>query len=97
MARGICPHTGTTKSEFGDIMTWMAKNSVPEAPGRVLADLRKMADKQGLTAYALAKITGHSVSTCHRVLNSEVSPSLATVEAIAKALDLVIKIEKESR
>ena len=87
----IYGHNATHKWAYH---TMMVKNAVPLSPGPVLLKLRKEAEKQGLTAYALAKITGHSISTCQRVLNGEVSPSLATVEAVAKALGLAIKVEK---
>jgi DNA-binding phage protein len=49
---------------------------------------------QGATGYALAQKTGLPTSTMHRFLDGQGSPTLATVEAVAKALGLVIKVEK---
>lgn len=76
-------------------MIHMTKNAPPQALSPILKKLREAAREHGLTAYALAKVTGHSISTCQRAMDGEVSPSLATVEAIAKALGHVIKLEKK--
>jgi len=75
----------------------MTKLPPPSVPSPVIEAIRKAASEQGVTAYALAKSTGHSNSTIQRFLAGEVSPSLATVEAIAKALGLVVDVRKAKR
>jgi DNA-binding phage protein len=71
----------------------MTKNPTPQSLSPVLIRLRERAKKQGITAYALAQLTGHSISTCQRTLDGEVSPSLATVEAVAKALGMRVALQ----
>lgn len=72
----------------------MTKNPTPNALSDVLTNLRDAAKAQGVSTYALAQKTGHSISTCQRVLDGEVSPSLATVEAVAEALGMRVVLEK---
>lgn len=72
----------------------MTKNPNPGRLSPVLLAIRKESVKQGKTAYALAKATEHSVSSMQRLLAGEVSPSLSTVEAVAKALGLTITVER---
>ncbi|MBA3936926.1 MAG: helix-turn-helix transcriptional regulator [Planctomycetes bacterium] len=52
----------------------------------------KEAKHQGLTAYALAKDTGLSINTVRGFLIQRGSPTLTTVEAIARALGLAIQV-----
>ena len=54
----------------------------------------KEAKRQGSTAYALAKETGLSINTVRGFLIQRGSPTLTTVEAIAKALGLEIDVRK---
>jgi DNA-binding phage protein len=72
----------------------MSKTPRPDKPSEVLIKIRKEAQKQGLTAYAIAKSTGLGINTIQRMLDGVVSPSLTTLEAVAKALGMVVKIEK---
>lgn len=76
-------------------MKYMTKNPKPQRLSPVIAQIRQEAERQGKTAYALAQATGHSISSMQRMLAGEVSPSLATLEAVASALGLRITVEKD--
>jgi transcriptional regulator with XRE-family HTH domain len=71
----------------------MTKKPPPAETSAVLQYIQKTIKKQGFTAYSLSKKTGLGISTVQRVIDSEVSPSLATLETIAKALGLVIEVK----
>lgn len=73
----------------------MTKPIPPRKISAALKVLAAEAKRRGLTAYALAKQTGLGINTIQRALDGEVSPSLATLEAIAKALGMVVKVEPE--
>jgi len=75
-------------------MKTMTKPPPPKSPSVVLLTIRKEAKARDLTAYALAKETGLGVNTIQRMLDGVVSPSLNTLEAVAAALGLTIKVEK---
>jgi len=75
-------------------MKTMTKPPPPKSPSVVLLTIRKEAKARDLTAYALAKETGLGVNTIQRMLDGVVSPSLNTLEAVAKALGLAIRVEK---
>ena len=66
-------------------------------PAKISAVVRSLtveANRQQLTPYALGKATGLSITTIDRALSGKVSPTIATLEAIAKALGLVIEVKK---
>ena len=59
--------------------------SVDQAVGRALVSFRQMA---GLTLRELAQESGVSAAMISRIENGQASPSLATLEALSRALDL---------
>ena len=56
--------------------------------------LSQEASKQGRTAYWLKQEAGIPLATAQRLLAGDLNPTASTVEAVAKALGLVIKVEK---
>lgn len=60
----------------------------------IVAMLAQEAKRQNLTAYGLAATTGLSIPTITRVLTGTASPTLASIEVIAKALGMVVKLER---
>ncbi len=50
--------------------------------------------RQQITGYRLQKESGLPLRTIQRFIGAEVSPTVATLETIAKALGLIIKVEK---
>jgi len=76
-------------------MNSMTKPPPPQSPSVVLVIIRKEAMRRELTAYALARETGLGINTVQRMLDGVVSPSLNTLEVVAKALGLAIKVERE--
>ena len=52
------------------------------------------AARQRRTAYWLKQESGISLSTAQRLLAGDLNPTASTVEAVAKALGMVIKVEK---
>jgi len=79
-------------------MDWHTIESMPmkqtEVTSSTVRAIQKAAKNQKATAYGLAKSTGLRVYTVSRFLAGEGSPTIDTVERIAKALGLVIKVEK---
>lgn len=65
----------------------MKKNSI-------IHQLKAEALRLGLSDYKIAELSGLNRSTVGRVFNEKFSPKIETVEAIAKALNLKIKIER---
>lgn len=55
----------------------------------ILAEVKRVK----LSGYALQKATGMPLRTVQRFINGEGSPTLATVETVAAALGLVVKVE----
>jgi DNA-binding phage protein len=62
----------------------------PEIMSQVIRSLQAEAERKELTSYALAKLMGLNHTTIDRALSGDVSPTLATVEAIAKALEFTV-------
>lgn len=56
--------------------------------------LQAEANRQGRTAYWIKQASGISLYTAQKLLAGELNPTAATVEAVAKALGLTIKVEK---
>ncbi len=81
-------------------MQAMTKPPAPEELSRVIVSIQKEAKRQGLTAYAIADLitkdrgTKMHIRTVQRCIDGDVSPSLATLEAVSKALGLVIEVRK---
>lgn len=71
----------------------MTGRSAPKTMSPTHADIVREARRQGLSGYALRKTTGLGLTTLQRFFAGEGSPTLATVEAIAKALGMVVKAE----
>ncbi len=67
----------------------------PEVPSRTVLAIQREAKRQQSTAYGLAKATGLRVYTATRFLAGQGSPTIDTVERIAKALGLRVNVEKE--
>jgi DNA-binding phage protein len=65
----------------------------PRTPGAIIRALRDEAARRRITPYAMAKVTGLSVSTITRTLTGAVSPTLTTVEALADALGLSLDLK----
>lgn len=72
----------------------MSGRPAPSKPSDLHAAVLAEALRQKATGYGLQKATGLTLSTVQRFLGAEVSPTVATLEAIAKALGLVIEIRK---
>ncbi len=58
---------------------------------KILTEIKR----QDLTGYALAKKTGLPISTMHRFLDAQGSPTLATVETVINALGLRLEIREK--
>jgi len=69
----------------------------PKTPGTIVSAIQAEAKRQGVTAYRLAKDTGLRLHTCQRILAGDGSPTVATVEAVVKALGLVIDVRRTRR
>lgn len=65
-----------------------------EITSRTVLAIQREAKRQESTAYGLAKATGLRVYTVTRFLVGQGSPTIDTVERIAKALGLTITVEK---
>ena len=74
-------------------MQTMSGRAAPSEPSKLHAEVLKEARRQKSTGYGLQKATGLPLSTVQRFLAAEVSPTVATLEAVAKALGLVVKVE----
>lgn len=75
----------------------MAGRHPPTNISPVVAALRLRAKQMEVSGYRLAKSTGLPCSTVQRVLAGSVSPTLSTVEAIAKVLGMRISAEDVDR
>lgn len=67
---------------------------MPTETSPTVVALQKEAKRQAVTAYHLAKVTGLRVYTVQRVLAGEGSPTISTVERVADALGLRIRVER---
>lgn len=56
----------------------------------VIVQLRNAAKARGWTAYRLAQETGQTAQTMQRLLDGDGFPTLDTLEAVARALNLRI-------
>jgi DNA-binding phage protein len=72
----------------------MPKRAPPSQLSPTVQALQDEAKKQGKLAHVLAKECGVSLYTIQRFLTGQGSPSIDTVERVAHALGLLIKIEK---
>ncbi|MBA3698875.1 MAG: helix-turn-helix transcriptional regulator [Planctomycetes bacterium] len=72
----------------------MSKYPPPATPSSVIVALAREAKRLGLTAYAIAKTSELPVSTVQRALDGLTSPTLVTVEAVADALGMEIKVQR---
>jgi len=72
----------------------MAGRAAPDRISVVHKAIIAEAKRQGATAYNLWKTTGISLHTVQRFLAGEGSPTIDTVERIAKALGLSIEVRK---
>jgi DNA-binding phage protein len=69
------------------LMPTPRKRKPPELIGETL---REVIRKRGLTAYRLSQASGVSIDSIQRWLNGKHGLTLATVEKLAAALDLVL-------
>lgn len=76
-------------------MSDMSGRQAPESVSILHRQILKAVKAQEMTGYGLAKITGLPTSTMHRFLDAQGSPTLATIEAVAKALGLVIEVRPQ--
>lgn len=60
----------------------------------VIAAIQREIVRRKLSLYALAKVSGAKHYTLRRLMADEGSPTLATLEAVAKALGLAIRVER---
>jgi DNA-binding phage protein len=58
----------------------------------VLRAIQAEAKRQKVTAYRLAQLTGLRVDTTTRLLAGKGNPTLSTVEQVAKALGLQVRV-----
>jgi DNA-binding phage protein len=72
----------------------MAIRTPSAKPSPIALALQQEAQHRGLTAYAIAKDCGLPISTVQRALDGKTSPTLSTVEAIAKALGIRVRVER---
>lgn len=72
----------------------MAGRAAPERISPTHRAVVAEARRQQVTAYSLWKSTGISLHTVQRFLAGEGSPTIDTVERIAKALGLTIEVRK---
>lgn len=75
---------------------WMPIRPPPVRLSPVVRAIRDEVKRKDLTAYAIAQMTKLNVTTVSRALSGEVSPTINTVETVAKALGLVIEVRPES-
>jgi DNA-binding phage protein len=75
----------------------MPKPVPPAKTSPVLQAIRLEVARQESNPYRLAKLTGFRVSTMQRLLSGECSPTLATIEAVADALGLVLTTKPKPR
>lgn len=74
----------------------MTGRAAPNEPSPTHALILAEIERQGLTGYAIGKKAGIPLSTVHRFLDGENSPTIATLEAIAKALGLAIEVRSQN-
>jgi DNA-binding phage protein len=75
----------------------MPKLSQPSKASPVVQAIRQEVARQQTNPYRLAKLTGLRVSTMQRFLAGDGSPTLATIEAVADALGLVVTVRPKGR
>ena len=75
----------------------MVGRSPPVTPSPLQRAIAAEAERQGLTAYRLQIMTGLPLNTVQRFLALQGSPTLATVEVVAKALGMVLRADPETR
>ena len=73
------------------MMTSMVK---PDKTPQLAKALMEEASRQERTAYWLSRASGISLSCAQRLLAGDLNPTATTVEAVAAALGLTIKVEK---
>jgi len=66
----------------------------PERTSPVVRVIQAEAKQRGTTAYGLAKTTGLRVDTTTRLLAGKGNPTLATLEVVAKAMGLRLRMER---
>jgi transcriptional regulator with XRE-family HTH domain len=71
----------------------MAARSTKRVSSPIVDAIRAEMKRQGVTGYRLAKDAGIRVYTVQRLIAGIGSPTLATLEAVAMALRMTLKIE----
>lgn len=67
----------------------------PDRLPAFIKELAAIAKRDGVTGYRLAKDAGIQLATAQRFLAGDLNPTASTVEAIAKALGVAIKVERK--
>jgi DNA-binding phage protein len=71
----------------------MSGRRPPTSISPVVVALHRRAKQMEMSGYRLAKLTGLPLRTVQRFLAGSVSPTLSTVEVIAKALGMRVSAE----
>ena len=66
----------------------------PDKIPQLAKALMTEASRQERTAYWLSRASGISLSCAQRLLAGDLNPTATTIEAVAKALGLAIRVEK---
>lgn len=67
----------------------------PEKLPAFVKELMAAAKRDGVTAYRLAKDAMVPLSSAQRFLAGDLNPTASTIESIAKALGMVVKVERK--
>lgn len=67
----------------------------PDRLPAFVRDLAAEAKRQGITASALSRSAKVPLGTAQRLLAGDLNPTASTVEQIARALGLVVKVERK--
>ena len=70
----------------------MPGRTAPTKPGPTYRAILAEVKRQGVTGYALAKRAELPLSTMQRFLSGEGSPTITSIEAVAKALGMAISV-----
>ena len=70
---------------------WVRPDKLPA----FIKELVAVAKRDGVTGYRLAKDADIQLATAQRFLASDLNPTASTVESIAKALGMVVKVERK--
>lgn len=75
-------------------MPYMSGRTPPKKPSPLHAQVLAEIQRQEVTGYRITQQTGLPPTTVHRFLTGESSPTVTTLETIAKALGLAIDVRR---